>query len=87
MTAAGQTYEEIAHLVAEQVGAGCGFLRLLQKLFIYKREVPEGFLLTVSFSIRPLNQGFNPPSCCSTRICGSLTGVFAWDLFHPSVQP
>lgn len=38
MTAAGQTYEEIAHLVAEQVGAGSGFLSLLQKLFISKKR-------------------------------------------------
>lgn len=47
MTAAGQTYEEIAHLVAEQVGGGsAAFPGLLKGLFTWQKQArPRVFAL------------------------------------------
>lgn len=38
MTAAGQTYEEIAHLVAEQVGAGSGLSEFTSRALYLKKR-------------------------------------------------
>lgn len=50
MTAAGQTYEEIAQLVAEQVGGGSVIFRSLLEGLLLKKKKKDGVLLFLNVS-------------------------------------